>query len=219
MIVVAHLALPDSGLEGPFRRGRLGEEVRCEAGVVPDVEETVARNAGIFEGPPEEIADVLAGGLEVGANDGKAHEVLLPVRCWAAARRAPSRAAPLPPSRLASRGEPKQPRWRGRHGGAGGSTGPAERTRSDSSPTEDSQWARYRPPVVRCVACEEERGGPPCPRAAHGTGEGERTCKKGGEGLSSRTHDVRRGPATSRPGEGDGGPPSSELEEPGRLGE
>jgi hypothetical protein len=64
-ILLTGLGLADGGLEGLLRRGRLGQERGGEPRVRPDLLEAVARDARVLEGPPQDVADVLPGGLEV----------------------------------------------------------------------------------------------------------------------------------------------------------
>jgi hypothetical protein len=64
-ILLTGLGLADGGLEGLLRRGRLGQERRGEPRVRPDLLEATARDARVLERPPEDVADVLSGGLKM----------------------------------------------------------------------------------------------------------------------------------------------------------
>jgi hypothetical protein len=64
-ILLTDLGLADGGLEGLLRRGRLGQERGGEPRVRPDLLEATARDTRVLEGPPEDVADLLPGGLKM----------------------------------------------------------------------------------------------------------------------------------------------------------
>ena len=57
---LAERGLPDGGLERLLRRGRIGQVLRRELSSGPDVLQGGPVDAGFGEGPPDEIAEVLA---------------------------------------------------------------------------------------------------------------------------------------------------------------
>ena len=57
---LAEGSLPDGGLERLLRRGRVGQVLRRELGAGPDILQGGPVDAGLGEGPPDEVTEVLA---------------------------------------------------------------------------------------------------------------------------------------------------------------